>query len=141
MINNMPPVSKYMTPMPYTVESDDNLARACDLMQEYRIRHLPVQTGNKTIGLISAQDIQLLNSFQAVDLDSTTVESVMARNPYCVTPDTNLDFVASHMAEQRIGTALIIQENGSLVGIFTDTDALHALAEVLQTRWRRERGG
>lgn len=137
MSKNVPPVSKYMTPMPYTIELGDSLTKASDLMKEYKIRHLPVRSGTKTIGLLSFQDVNLLSSFSSVDLNSTKVESAMARNPYCVTPDTALDIVASHMAEQRIGSALIIQENGTLVGIFTDTDALRALAEVFQTRLRK----
>jgi acetoin utilization protein AcuB len=136
MNNKGPTISNYMTPMPYTVAPDDSLTMASDLMQTYRIRHLPVQIGNKTIGILSLQDLHLLGSFQTVDLNKTTVEAAMTRNPYCVTPDTALSFVASHMAEQRIGTALVIQEDGRLVGIFTDTDALRALADVLQTRWR-----
>jgi acetoin utilization protein AcuB len=89
------------------------------------------------VGLLSFQDVNLLSSFSSVDLNTATVDSAMARNPYCVTPDTPLDLVASHMAEQRIGSALIIQENGTLVGIFTDTDALRALAEVFQTRLKK----
>ncbi len=137
MSKNVPPISKYMTPMPYTIDVQDNLTKASDLMKQYKIRHLPVTSGNKTIGLLSFQDVNLLASFSSVDLTSTRVESAMTRNPYCVTPDTALDLVASHMAEQRIGSALIIQENGTLVGIFTDTDALRALAEVFQTRLKK----
>jgi len=137
MTKSVPPVSKYMTPMPYTVDSGDSLSKASDLMKEYKIRHLPVRSGTKTLGLLSFQDVNLLASFNSVDLNATKVESAMARNAYCVTPDTPLDLVASHMAEQRIGSALIVQENGTLVGIFTDTDALKALAEVFQTRLRK----
>jgi acetoin utilization protein AcuB len=137
MSKNVPPISKYMTPMPYTIEMGDSLSKASDLMKEYKIRHLPVRSGNKSIGLLSFQDVNLLASFSSVDLNSTKVESAMTRNPYCVTPDTALDIVASHMAEHRIGSALIIQENGTLVGIFTDTDALMALAEVFQTRLKK----
>jgi acetoin utilization protein AcuB len=137
MSKNVPPVSKYMTPMPYTIEATDSLSKASGLMKEYKIRHLPVRSHNKTVGLLSFQDVNLLSSFSSVDLSKTTVDSAMARNPYCVTPDTPLDLVASHMAEQRIGSALIIQENGTLVGIFTDTDALRALAEVFQTRLKK----
>lgn len=132
MSKNIPPVSKYMTPMPYTIEADDSLLKASDLMKEYKIRHLPVRAGNKTVGILSCQDVKLLASFSAIDLSGTTVASAMTRNPYCVTPDTALDIVASHMADQRAGSALIIQETGTLVGIFTDTDALRALMEVLR---------
>ncbi len=137
MSKAIPIISKYMTPMPYTIDSTETLSKASDLMKEYKIRHLPVRTGPKIVGLLSLQDINLLASYANVQLDKALVTDAMTQNPYCVSPETSLDYVASHMAEQRIGSALVVQENGTLVGIFTDTDALRALAEVFQTRLKK----
>ncbi len=137
MSKAIPAISKYMTPMPYTIDAQDNLAQAEQLFKEYKIRHLPVKNQQKLIGLLSQQDVKLLASYNSVDLQKSLVEDAMSRNPYCVSPETSLDYVASHMAEQRIGSALVVQDNGTLVGIFTDTDALRALAEIFQTRLKK----
>ncbi len=61
----------------------------------------------------------------------------MTRNPYFVTADTALDLVTSHMVEHHLSSALVIHEDGNLIGIFTESDALRALADVLQTRGRK----
>lgn len=137
MTKAIPLVSKYMTPMPYTIDSQESLQKAAELMKEYKIRHLPVKKAGKISGLLSLQDINLLASYAAVDLHTTLAENAMTLHPYCVSPETGLDHVAIHMAEHRIGSALVVQENGTLVGIFTDTDALWALAEVFQTRLKK----
>ncbi len=137
MTKAIPSISKFMTPMPYTIESHETLARSLELMKEHKIRHLPVRAQGRITGLISLQDVNLLASYAAVDLTTTKALDAMARNPYCVSPEASLDLVASHMAEHRIGSALVVQENGTLVGIFTDTDALRALAEVFQTRLKK----
>ncbi len=137
MSKGLPTVSKYMTAMPYIIDSKQSLAQASALMKAHNIRHLPVQSASKTVGLLSLQDINLLASFASVNLDTSQVENAMTRHPYCVTPEAPLDEVASHMAEHRIGSALVVQENGTLVGIFTDTDALMALASVFQNRLKK----
>jgi len=50
-----------------------------------------------------------------------------------VKPDSKLDEVARMMADKKIGSVLVVDHH-RLVGIFTTTDALQALGELLQTR-------
>lgn len=137
MSKGVPLISKYMTAMPHTVDSKQSLAQAAALMKEHKIRHLPVQTGSKIVGLLSQQDLNLLFSFATVNPETSLVESAMTSHPYSVGPEAPLDEVASHMAEHRIGSALVVQDNGTLVGIFTDTDALRTLADVFQNRLKK----
>jgi CBS domain-containing protein len=42
-----------------------------------------------------------------------------------------------NMAENKIGSILVAQENGTLVGIFTEIDAVRTLAEVFSTRLKK----
>jgi CBS domain-containing protein len=42
------------------------------------------------------------------------------------------------MAETKIGSALIVQDNGTLVGIFTYIDALRVLSEIFATRLKKQ---
>jgi acetoin utilization protein AcuB len=50
-----------------------------------------------------------------------------------VSPDSPLDEVALEMAENRYGSAIIVQDK-KVVGIFTTVDACRALAAILETR-------
>jgi acetoin utilization protein AcuB len=50
-----------------------------------------------------------------------------------VRPDTPVDEVAREMADRRYGCAVVI-EGGKVVGVFTTTDALRALSELLDRR-------
>lgn len=52
-----------------------------------------------------------------------------ANLPYVAHPDAPLNEVASDMATQKLGSAIIL-EDGKLVGIFTATDACRALSEI-----------
>jgi len=126
-------VSDYMTPMPFTVESDESLVKARALMGEFNIRHLPVRLDYKIVGMLSLHDIELIAAHSPAEFPNKLVQEAMVENPYFVAPDTPLEQVSSHMAKFKIGSALIMQGSGSLVGIFTEVDALQALTKVCQS--------
>ncbi len=126
------PISDFMTPMPYTIESDETLVKARALMREFNIRHLPVRADYKIVGMLSLQVVESIAAHSPSDFPKKLVQAAVVPNPYLVRPDTPLDQVTSHMAKQKISSALIVEENGALVGIFTDIDALHALTKLVQ---------
>ena len=55
----------------------------------------------------------------------------MQKEPYLVSADTKLSEVAFYMSKNKYGSALVMNPDGDL-GIFTSTDALNALVEVLR---------
>ena len=57
----------------------------------------------------------------------------MVRDPFTVAADTELDEVVAAMAEEKYGCALIHDDDGKLIGIFTTVDACRALRQVLET--------
>jgi acetoin utilization protein AcuB len=137
MSKGIPQVSKYMTAMPKAIEPHQTLETARSWMDEMRVRHLAVRSAKKVIGIISDRDISLVAGFKDADLSKVAVSDAMTNDPYCVPPETPLDVVCSNMAEHRYGSTLVVQENGTLVGIFTYTDALKVLAEIFTTRLKK----
>jgi acetoin utilization protein AcuB len=75
----------------------------------------------------------LIETFRDVDATTTRVEEAMTEQPYTVDPETPLDQVVRTMAEKKLGSAVVLQ-NQKVVGIFTTVDACQALSELLQTR-------
>jgi len=130
----MPKIDKYMTPMPHTVGSYIPLKTAMNLMREHRIRHLPVENAGKLVGVLTDRDIKLAASFN--HSEEFKVDDVMTPDPYTVSPETSLDHVVTEMAEHKYGCAVIQQSNGKVVGIFTATDAMRVLGEILQNNYK-----
>jgi len=122
-------VSDCMTPCPHGIDPGESLAVARKRMAEHRIRHLPVRTGGKVVGIITERDLFVLATFD-VDFNKGHVGPAMSPDPYTVPPTAELAIVAAQMAERRIGSALVVDAAGHLLGIFTDTDALKALARL-----------
>lgn len=129
----IPQIQKYMSTNPQTINADLLLKDAKKMMSEEGIRHLPVLRAAEVVGLLSDRDVALMMSMKGVDLATATIESAMTEKPYLTSPDAALDQVASEMAENRYGSAIVMQ-NHKVVGIFTAVDGLRALADLLHTR-------
>ncbi len=130
----MPMIEKYMTVMPHTINAKLPVKEALELMRTHRIRHLPVQHAGNLVGVLTDRDVKLATSFS--DASQFKVEDVMTPDPFTVSPKASLDEVAFEMAEHKYGCAVVKQENGKVVGIFTATDGLRVLGEVLDSNYK-----
>jgi acetoin utilization protein AcuB len=99
-------------------------------MLRKEIRHLPVVRGSELVGILSDRDLNLVQTLAHARPEEITVEDAMTPNPYVVAPETPLTEVGNVMAKRKIGSAVVV-DRGKVAGVFTVTDALHALVEIL----------
>jgi acetoin utilization protein AcuB len=123
-------VAAWMTKQPHTIGDDQTLAVARERMHQFDVRHLPVLHGGHLVGVVSSRDIAMVEALPGIDIAQVTVDEAMAEEPWTVTADTELARVAATIAERKIGTAIVVdsQDSDRVVGVFTTTDALRALA-------------
>lgn len=134
MPKSIPKISKYMTTSPHAINSEAPISEAMEVMHKNKIRHLPVVKAGKLFGLVSERDLQSILSFAGANPNAIKVGDVCTDQPYMTKPDAMLNEVASEMANQKMGSALVV-DNGKLVGIFTATDACLALSEICEARF------
>lgn len=130
-MKRIPTIKTVMTPFPYSVAIDAPLTAAIALMQEHRIRHLPVKDGHALAGVITERDISLTLGSNTDGAQLPTVRAAYKPAPYIVDLNERLDNIAMTMAENHIDSALVTR-NEKLVGIFTYTDACRQLALYLR---------
>ncbi len=126
----MPTVSQFMTREPYSVASTDSLRRAHDLMHRHEIRHLPVLDGGRLVGVLADRDITVIGALPGVDLHCVEVSHVM-ESPLDVWGETPLDQVSDLMLKRK-RDCVIVRGGHGVEGIFTATDALQALANLVR---------
>jgi CBS domain-containing protein len=138
-------VRDIMTRNPISIEPDAPLGTAIDVMVERKVRHLPVvDDRDAVVGIITDRDLrsavlapaleQYLSETArrrlrgiATSLENLRVKDAMTCNPITTKPDAPVTQAAALMLEAHIGSLPVI-ENGKLVGIVTDRDAVKALA-------------
>ena len=124
-------VDEYTTPSPISVSEEVPYDRVRSLMTEFNIRHIPVVNDeDKPIGIISERDV--LNVSHLPHNERITASGLMTTKPFCVKSDDSLGDVSFRMSQGKIGSAVVVEGDGTLFGIFTSTDALNALVEILR---------
>lgn len=118
-----------MTEMPHTVGEESSAEKASQMMHEFNCHHLPVLNGGKLVGVISARDLQLAT--QMGDLADVKVSSLMNDDPFVVMPDETVKVVVDKMISNGYGSAIVSASETSTWGIFTVSDALKLLRDLL----------
>jgi acetoin utilization protein AcuB len=138
-------VKDIMTKNPIRIEATAPLGTAIAVMVERRIRHLPVVDERDTVvGIITDRDLRSAALAPALEeylseaarrrlrgitttLENLRVRDAMTSNVVTASPGMPVTQAAALMLELRVGSLPVI-ENGKLVGIVTDRDAVRALA-------------
>lgn len=133
----MTTVADLMSREVITLQRNDRLVLAEEMMQMSRIRHLPVVNENgRLVGIVSQRDLfhsALVKAlgFGTVAKDKTlgsiAVKNVMRDPVVTTTPQTPLRDAARLMLERKVG-CLPVVEGDTLVGILTEGDFVSAAA-------------
>ncbi|HNQ03720.1 MAG TPA: CBS domain-containing protein [Thiobacillaceae bacterium] len=125
-------VDEYTTPDPVTANEDMSIDELRRLMETHGIRHLPIVRGRTVVGVISNRDIRLVSGLTSAERMQIRAADIMAATPMTVSASTPLDEVAFAMSERKVGSVIVNDEDGEFLGIFTATDALNALIEIIR---------
>ncbi|MEX0995464.1 MAG: CBS domain-containing protein [Flavobacteriaceae bacterium] len=131
------PVSKIMTTNVVKLNLKDELTKAEALFKKHKIRHIPVVSGSKIIGMLSYSDLLRISFADAVyddeEIDSVVydmfdISQVMTKNIVTINEHTTIREAAEILASKEFH-ALPVEQEGHLVGIVTTTDLIKYLLE------------
>ena len=129
-------VRDVMTHEVATLERNDRLSTADNVMRLGRIRHMPVLEDGNLVGLVTQRDLfrgALLKALgyglkaQQTMLDTLAVKEVMATDLVTIAPNATLQEAAGIMVDWKIG-CLPVVDNEKLVGILTEGDFVALVA-------------
>jgi CBS domain-containing protein len=115
-----------------TLDINDELSLANDIMRLGRIRHLPVMEGETVVGIVSERDLFRSSLAQALGygdkasrevMKTLHIKDIMVKRVVTIPPLTPLKDAVGLMVERKIG-CLPVVEDGKLVGLITETDIL-----------------
>lgn len=115
-----------------TVAPTTSLALGWRLMEDHRIRHLPVISGGRLVGLVTDRDIRSASPSTAslhtqaeivIHMETTPVQSCMTQDVITVSPEADIVLATQKMLDGRFGCLLVL-EHDRLVGIITEIDLL-----------------
>ncbi len=132
-------VARWMSHNVITINQADPVSLAFELLLTNDIRHLPVLSRRKLVGIIADRDLHeaLIPSDPGHTHRSMyhTVKNIKAKkimtpNPITIGPDAPVDQAAQIFFDRRIDCLPVKDAKGKLVGILTSTDILKAFLEL-----------
>lgn len=124
-----------------TVNADDVISKAAEIMSEKGLHRLPVLKNGKLVGLVTKGKITSSTGGQATSLsifelnyllNRTSVETVMikVKDLITITSDKLMEEAANLMLVHDIG-CLPVVDDGKLVGVLTQNDLFRAFLNIL----------
>jgi CBS domain-containing protein len=125
-----------------TLHSMDMLGVAEDIMNMGRIRHLPVvDADNRVVGIVTQRDLYraAISSVLGFDrekehewLGKVKVQDVMTRTVTMIGSEAGVVEAVDKMVTEKIGSLPVVNEQGKLVGLLTETDCLRCFRDLLK---------
>jgi acetoin utilization protein AcuB len=125
-----------------TLHSTDTLNVAEDIMNMGRIRHLPVLNGgNRVVGIVTQRDLYKasISSVLGIDrarehewLGKVRVQDVMTTTVTMIGAEAGVVEAVDKMVTEKIGCLPVVDEQGRLMGLLTETDCLRCFRDLLK---------
>jgi len=123
-----------------TLSAEETLDLAEEVMQLARIRHLPVTSGGRLVGLVTHRDLLKASVSALAGLSETEqdellrgirVSEIMNREVETIGPNAQLSDAALALLEHKWGCLPVVEDDEHLVGILTEADFLRLMVRIL----------
>jgi acetoin utilization protein AcuB len=120
----------------------DTLGVAEDIMSMGRIRHLPViDEDNHVVGIVSQRDLFRASISSVLGFDRAKehewmgkirIRDVMTKQVTLVDPEAGISEAVDKFVTDKIGCLPVVDTQGKLVGLLTETDCLRCFRDLLK---------
>jgi len=121
------------------ISADDRLSTVEDIMTLGGVRHMPVVQRGELVGVVSERDLlraslsslnELGQAQRRAFLQGVEIRRVMSSPVIVVSPEVTVEQAAQVLAERKIGCLPVVDSEGALVGLVTETDVLRYFARL-----------
>ena len=132
-------VETWMSKPVITVEANDSMQKATELLKDHHIRILPTMEDGKLVGIITDRDLKRASASDANSLEihelvyllsKIKVKEIMTKDPITIPPDYTIEETARVLLENKISGAPVVIGEGKVIGIITRDDMLKVLVNM-----------
>jgi len=143
-LNGVSTVSEIMpqkVPVTANIDNNPSALDLAKLMTKHRIGSVVVieGTNKKPIGIVTERDIISKVSAQNKDAHQVAVRHIMSSPVITVKSIDSIDTAAEIIAKNRVKRLVVVEEDGSMLGILSVSDITRKLAKILTEDYSRYR--
>ena len=129
-------VKNWMSKAVITVDVDDSLDKAANLLKQHGIRGLPVLKKGRLVGVVTDRDLKRASASDAKGLEmhellhliaKIKVKEVMTKDPVTLPFDYTMEEAAEILLKRKISMAPVVDHEGNLLGVVTRSDIFRVL--------------
>ena len=133
-------VKDWMTREVVSINADQSLPEAHKLMDEHRVRRLPVMDSEELVGIVTRGDVRQASPSDATSLSifelhyllaRLPVSEIMTKDPITVSPSTRLTEAAKLMIDKRV-SGFPVLDGKQVVGVVTESDIFRAFVKLME---------
>lgn len=132
-------VKNWMSSPVVSIDDNDSMERAIELMKAHCIKTLPVMKNDKIVGILTDRDLKRASASDATTLSvyelfnllaKVKIKKIMVKDPVTVHPDFTIEEAANLLRKERISGAPVVNDQDRLVGIITKNDLFKVLSSI-----------
>jgi len=133
-------VEQRMTPNPITIASTATIADASELMRINHFRRLPVVDNGVLVGIVTDRDLRAVSPSPATTLSifelnyilaKMQIKDIMKKKVVTIKADATVEEAALLLYNNRIGGLVVVDNQGKVTGIITETDIFKCFVDVM----------
>ncbi len=124
-------VKNWMSKKVYTIEENDSMQDAINLIKSHKINMLPVMNKGKLTGIVADRDLKKASASDATTLDvhelrylisKIKIKDIMSKKPITIPLDFTIEETACILLDNNISGAPVVDRDNQLVGIISKAD-------------------
>jgi len=133
-------IKDWLTSGVITILADETIFKVSNLMKEKGVRCLPVLNSKGVLeGIVTDLDLSSASPSKATTLDvfelnyllsNVKIDTIMTKKVITVKLDHTIEFAAALMLENKISHLPVLDDDGGIVGIVSQTDIFKALVKI-----------
>lgn len=132
-------IKNWMSKHIVSVAEDTPVIQVSKVMEDHRIRHLPVTCNGRLVGLIMDRDVKEALPSRSTSLSAQELyhllsevkaRDVMQSDPITIEPEQTVEAAAVRMLEHRITAMPVVSREEELVGIISQGDVFRVLIAI-----------
>ena len=129
-------VKNWMSKNVIAVDVSDSMQEAIKLLKENDIKMMPVLKKDKLVGIVTDRDLKRASASDATTLDvhellflvsKIKIKDIMTKDPIMIPEDFTVEETAEVLLKNKISGAPVIDNEGKVVGVITQTDLFKVL--------------
>ncbi len=132
-------VKNWMSTELVSIEPEDSMLNAVNLLREHHIGRLPVLKDGKLVGILTDRDVKRSSASDASTLEihelmylisKIKVRDIMSKKVVTVPEDYTVEETAETLLENRISGVPVVNRDGAVTGMITQTDLFKVLISI-----------